>query len=268
MMHPGFAETIETLRNDSLSSSSEMVRSAIDRILAYGSANEQEWLEFGAALISVRPYMAPFFNLGTAVKEAAPRGTLAVHTAVSSLAQKEKDAPSLIAEQVRCLPGHVFITLSYSGTVMQCLLELAKTREMRVIVLRSLPLGEGEMTCSKLLVNGVKVEMVDDSMAFSAMAEADHCLVGADAVTSEGVVNKVGTANLALAARQLGKGCHVLTSTLKVAPIKEHDLMLSEESGPCLRRHQVFELTPLPLFTDLMTDEGTLSPAEMAQLLR
>jgi translation initiation factor eIF-2B subunit delta len=139
---------------------------------------------------------------------------------------------------------------------------------MRVIVLRSLPLGEGEMTCSRLLENGVKVEMVDDSMAFSAMTEADHCLVGADAVTAEGVVNKVGTANLALAARQLGKGCHVLTSTLKVAPIKEHDLMLSEEPGPCKKRHQVFELTPLALFTDIMTDEGTLSPAEMSELLR
>jgi translation initiation factor eIF-2B subunit delta len=267
-MPPALADVIESLRNDTLSSSSDMVRSAIEAILATRSATEQEWLEFGTALASVRPSIAPFCNLGNAVQEASPRGTLAVHSAISALAQKEKEAPALIAKQVLALSGDVFITLSYSGTVMQCLTELAKSRDVRVIVLQSLPLGEGSMTCTRLLEKGVRAEMVDDSMAFAAMAEADQCLVGADAVTAEGVVNKVGTAALALAARQHGKGCHVVTSTLKVAPIRTHDLMLSEEAAPYRRRHQVFELTPLELFTDLITDEGSISPQDMAALLR
>lgn len=267
-MDPGLEVILARLRNDTLSSSSEMVRTAQEGIMAVCSATEAEWLQFAEQLYRTRPSVAPLYNMAALLRQNASGGTLRVHEAFASLALKEKDAAVSIASQAADLRGSTFITLSYSSTVMSCLHELAKGRKLRVIVLESLPMGEGAMTCAKLSHSNISVEMVDDSMAFAAMTEADQCIVGADAVTAEGVVNKVGTANLALAARYLHKECHVVTSTLKVAPIKTHDLMLSEERMAYRRRHQVFEITPLEMFSDFITDEGTLVPARMLEMLR
>jgi translation initiation factor 2B subunit (eIF-2B alpha/beta/delta family) len=267
-MRPELNSVIERLKKDSLSSSSEMVRTVFEDILNIVSATEAEWYELGAAIENARPSMAAFHNIGKCVKDNAASGTLSIRREIAAMASREKGAAAAIAQRATKLPGNVFITLSYSGTVMNALLEIARTRHLKVIVLQSLPLGEGGMTCAKLAQAGIDVEMVDDSMAFAAVAGADQCLVGADAVTPKGVVNKVGTASIALAARHHRKGCHVLTSTLKMAPIKAHDLMLSEVAGEYRTRHQVFELTPLDLFTGFITDEGQMSAAEIAGLLR
>jgi translation initiation factor eIF-2B subunit delta len=266
-MRPDLEDILDRLKNDSLSSSSEMVQSTLDRIMK-ASATEEEWLDFSRQLRKARPSMAPFYNMALQVDQASSAGTLGVHKAMAELAQKEKAAAGEIAKRAAELKGDSVITLSYSGTVLRCLLEMAKDRKLHVIVLESLPMGEGAMTCAKLAQSGVSVEMVDDSMSFVAMAGADLCLVGADAVTADGVVNKIGTANLALAARQLRKDVYVVTSTLKVAPITEHDLMPSEEGGAYLKRHQVFELTPLDLFADFITDEGKIPSKVMIGLLR
>lgn len=267
-MRPELEDVIDRLRSDSLSSSSEMVQTCLGGILGVASAHEADWREFAAQLYTVRPSLAPFYNLAALIEQNAAAGTVGIHAALASLAKKEREATGAIAVRALQLKGSTFITLSYSGTVLGCLRELAKDRRIRVIVLQSLPMGEGAMTCAKLAQEGIEVEMVDDSMAFTAMAEADHCIVGADAVTPDGVVNKIGTAHLALAARHWHRPCHVVTSTLKVAPITLHDLMASEEAAPYVRRHQVFEITPLELFSGFITDEGCLSPSVMAGLLR
>lgn len=267
-MRPELEDILDRLRNDALSSSSEMVQVVLKGILAVDHATEAEWCELAVRLSRARPSMAPLFNVAALIERSAPEGTLRVHAALASLAQKEREAAGSIAAHARELHGGTFITLSYSGTVLSCLRELAKDRPLRVIVLESLPLGEGAMTCAQLAQAGMAVEMVDDSMACMAMAEADHCLVGADAVTADGVVNKVGTAHLALAARHWHRPCHVVTSTLKVAPITTHDLLASEEEAPYRRRHQVFEVTPLELFTGFITEEGRITPSVMAGSLR
>lgn len=229
-------------------------------MMAAGPASEDEWRQLAGDIRAARPSMAPFHNIASVLEESAAQGTLGVHRALCELRRKEALAPLAIAEACLAFDGDVVVTLSYSGTVVASLQRMSKSRKMRAIVLESLPMGEGSITCSRLAEMDIVAEMVDDSMACAAMEEADICLVGADAVTPEGVVNKVGTANLALAARHFGKECLVLTSSLKVAPIGVHDLMPSEEFSGYRKRHQVFELVPLELFTRIVTDDGSFTP--------
>ena len=93
-------------------------------------------------------------------------------------------------------------------------------------------------------------------------------LVGADGVCPEGVVNKVGTMSLALAAREFGKPFVVLCSTSKLIPVLEMDAMESESVLENARiRETVFELTPLELVTAVITDEGVMSGPEIKKRL-
>jgi translation initiation factor 2B subunit (eIF-2B alpha/beta/delta family) len=145
---------------------------------------------------------------------------------------------------------------------------LAMPREVEVLVAESLPLGEGAVTYRRLNEKGFKVSLFRDSMMSSMVADADLVLVGADGVCPEGVVNKVGTMQLALAARECAKPLVVLCSTSKLIPVLDFDAMSDVRTLDGLRYHEaIFELTPLPLIHTVITEEGVLTGEEMQKHL-
>lgn len=135
----------------------------------------------------------------------------------------------------------VVLTLSYSSTVLAAL----SRRDLRVVVAESLPGGEGRTTARRLSREGVRASIVQDTM-IAVAAERAHCgAVGADAVTPDAVINKVGTRLLALACREAGIPCYVLADSSK--------FVSSDWPQPDLARHRLFEATPLPLFTAVLS---------------
>jgi hypothetical protein len=77
-------------------------------------------------------------------------------------------------------------------------------------------------------------------------------VVGADAVGPGGVINKVGTLRLALAARRSSTPCYSLTG--------ESKLLDADLPAP-----HPFERTLLDLFTSVITQEGALTPDQAAR---
>jgi translation initiation factor 2B subunit (eIF-2B alpha/beta/delta family) len=183
------------------------------------------------------------------------------------LMEREEQAAGTIAKKV--LAEHrvsKVVTLSYSSTVLAAI--LAMPREVEVLVAESLPLGEGAVTYRRLNEKGFKVSLFRDSMMSSMVADADLVLVGADGVCPEGVVNKVGTMQLALAARECAKPLVVLCSTSKLIPVLDFDAMSDVRTLDGLRYHEaIFELTPLPLIHTVITEEGVLTGEEMQKHL-
>src|SRR5919108_165650 len=84
-------------------------------------------------------------------------------------------------------------------------------------ILARLP-REGRALARKLERDGFETAVVPDAAVARACGEADLALVGADAVTETGVVNKVGTTQLALAARHAGIGCYPIACNAKMIP--------------------------------------------------
>jgi translation initiation factor 2B subunit (eIF-2B alpha/beta/delta family) len=84
---------------------------------------------------------------------------------------------------------------------------------------------------------------IHDAALYSALADIDIVVVGADAVTPETVVNKVGTALVALAARERRKPIWVLCGSAKFAP-----------AGWRLQLAQLFEEVPRAWFTGVIDD--------------
>jgi translation initiation factor 2B subunit (eIF-2B alpha/beta/delta family) len=94
-------------------------------------------------------------------------------------------------------------------------------------------------------------------------------MVGADAVTPQGVVNKIGTYALALAARERNVPFYVLAGTEKFLPlplrIEERDPKeVFQEAIPRSRvENRYFDCTPLDLITAVVTQAGVIGGKEI-----
>ena len=138
------------------------------------------------------------------------------------------------------------MTHSWSSTVHATLGRAGRSRIVHVTCTASLPGGEGRALAAKLRREGFEVRLIADSEAFRACENASVVLTGADAVTENAVINKVGTAALALAAREHGIACYALAGSSKLLP---HDAWRPA-------RAVAFEAVPLDLFDAILTERG------------
>jgi translation initiation factor 2B subunit (eIF-2B alpha/beta/delta family) len=123
-----------------------------------------------------------------------------------------------------------------------------------------------------------EVTLVADAACGIFIREASAVVVGADSVRADGgVVNKVGTYPLALAAHVAQVPVYVLCETLKIAPpslpltFEEMDPteLLPEPSPHLTARNPYFDYTPPELVSALISEEGPLDrPAIQARAER
>jgi len=266
---------LDKISNDRVSGSSEIYSELLDGLqkALIKKPKVQEWKDFSDGLSKVKISMAPLQNVAGSIRVLLnaqipdEQFNGFVKGFLTDLKERETWAPEKIARTLASLykPGRV-VTISYSGTVIKSLRSLSK--DVEISVAESLPMGEGSLTCKKLAEKGHHVSLFRDSMIHSQVQKADLVLVGADGVSPEGVVNKVGTMLLALAAKEQGKPFVVLCSTSKLIPVLEMDVMEKETLVDQLKvKEVVFELTPLDLVTSVITDESVLSGEEMRKRL-
>jgi translation initiation factor 2B subunit (eIF-2B alpha/beta/delta family) len=92
----------------------------------------------------------------------------------------------------------------------------------------------------------------------NAAEDADLVLVGADAVTEEGVVNKLGTRLLALAAAGAGVPCYAVAGTTKLLPA----------AAWAPERARLYDRTPPAALDGVASDDGVLGPGAVRRAVR
>src|SRR5262249_46939925 len=108
-----------------------------------------------------------------------------------------RQAGELVTER-----GAWIATLSSSGTVRDALLAAKSAgREPRALIAESRPLYEGRALAQTLGEAGIPVWLVVDAALPLLLSQARMVWLGADAVTDQGVMNKLGSYAAALAAR-------------------------------------------------------------------
>jgi translation initiation factor 2B subunit (eIF-2B alpha/beta/delta family) len=269
------ASLLDKVSQDQVSGSSEIYSQLLDGLQEALAQRPkvQEWKDFSDGLSKVKRSMAPLQNVAGSIRVLLnaqipdEQFNGFVKGFLTDLGEREAAAPQKIANTLVSTyrPGKV-VTISYSGTVMNSLLSLPK--DVEISVAESLPMGEGALTCKKLADKGRRASLFRDSMIASEVQRSDLVLVGADGVCPEGVVNKVGTMLVALAAKEHGKPFVVLCSTSKLIPVLEMDAMEGEsEIQGSKVKESIFDLTPLEMVTAVVTDEGVLSGEEMRKRL-
>ncbi|KAF8163276.1 hypothetical protein B0H34DRAFT_836497 [Crassisporium funariophilum] len=124
--------------------------------------------------------------------------------------------------------GSVILTHSYSRVVMQTLLLAHKRKRISVFVTEARPRGLGIRTAEALTAAGVPSTVILDSAVAYVMDKVDFVLVGSEAVVeSGGLVNAVGSNQIAIIARAAHKPFYALAESYKfhrLFPLSQYDL--------------------------------------------
>ncbi|PFH54381.1 hypothetical protein AMATHDRAFT_72868 [Amanita thiersii Skay4041] len=124
--------------------------------------------------------------------------------------------------------GSVILTHSYSRVVMQTLLLAHERKRISVFVTEARPRGLGIKTAEALTAAGVPSTVILDSAVAYVMDKVDFVLVGSEAVVeSGGLVNAVGSSQIAIIARAANKPFYALAESYKfhrLFPLSQYDL--------------------------------------------
>jgi len=154
-------------------------------------------------------------------------------------------------------------------------------KNIEVIATESRPRYQGHITVRELTKEGISTTLIVDSAVRYFMENVDYVIVGADTITANGaLINKIGTSQIALAAKEARVPFMVAAETYKFSPktllgelveIEERDI---QEVAPSdllnvknLKiRNPAFDVTPRDYIDTIITEIGTIPP-EMAYLV-
>jgi translation initiation factor eIF-2B subunit delta len=226
---------IERAAGDAESGAAQVAR----RAAAALSALPVEWVPRAVeTLLHGHPTMAPLWRLADDVLAA----TGPSEAARSFLRQLDDDGAAATSA-ANVLPNRI-LTLSYSSTVVAA---IRLRRPLQTICMRSEPGGEGWRVAEETRDVTTPI-LMEDSEALEQIP-ADAVLVGADAVTPDGMVNKVKTRALAEAAQAKGIPRYAVAGNTKFL-------------GARLPLQATFEVTSLELFTAIAVPGALLSAGE------
>ncbi len=179
--------------------------------------------------------------------------------------------------------GGTILTQCFAETIVGMMLKEAKARgkKLRIFCPETRPYFQGaRLTATVCYEMGFDVTVITDNMpAFVMQREGvDVFTSAADAITMDGhVINKVGTFQIAIAAKHLGVPYYVTGVPDTVHP-KAEDVKIEfrdpsyvlEAMGVKTARDGVkgyypaFDVTPPELVTGVVTDRGILSPYRLS----
>jgi ribose 1,5-bisphosphate isomerase len=156
-------------------------------------------------------------------------------------------------------------------------------KKIKVYATESRPWLQGHITVKELAADNIPVTLIVDSAVRYHMDRIDIVLVGADTITAEGnLINKIGTAQIALAAAEMGVPLYTCAETYKFSPeslfdpdyqvqIEERDLdevlpNRAEFLGVDIA-NPVFDITPAKHITGIITEKGIIKPKQAKQMI-
>jgi ribose 1,5-bisphosphate isomerase len=201
------------------------------------------------------------------------------HEFLLDLEESRERVAEIGAKRIR--DGMVIFTHCHSTTVTYTLRK-AKQRGIafEVFCTETRPAMQGRITAKELVDLGVKTTLIVDSAARSFMKKADIVIVGTDAITSEGnIVNKIGTATIALLAGEARVPFYVASELLKFDAAtllggyeaieeRSRDELWKEAPEMLVVRNPAFEVIRRELIHGLICEEGVIPPSSVAEVAR
>jgi translation initiation factor eIF-2B subunit delta/methylthioribose-1-phosphate isomerase len=246
------AERVERVATDDRHGASWLAREAVEAVAEAIELGEDP-LPLARELVRARPAMGAIAGaLGRVI--AAGRSPEQMADEARALVEARERAAKAIAVLLSPYIEGVVMTHSASATVKEALLH---TPPQRVICTASEPGGEGRELVEDLRSAGLTADLVDDPDAEHAVGTVNLLLIGADTVFRDGsLVNKVGTAGLAEAAKSAGLPVLVACEVIKLSP-----------AGPRDPGEKRFDLTEPRYIDRYVTEEGAYAPDEIGSLI-
>lgn len=184
----------------------------------------------------------------------------------------------------RIRENSVVLTHCHSTAAVRVIIEAYKQgRVVRVYSTETRPFYQGRVTYTQLAKSGVPVVQIPDSAVRYVINEVDYVVVGADTVTSNGaVVNKIGTSQVALAAKEARTRVYVAAESYKFSPLTLVGELVTIEYRPpeeivpreWIEKHlrvkvlnPVFDVTPPDYIDAIITEYGVIPPQAAVLIL-
>ncbi|MDI6899343.1 MAG: ribose 1,5-bisphosphate isomerase [Methanolinea sp.] len=294
------ADTAEKIKSMEVRGAGRIAREAVKALRDHAASVQAETVaefrermeEAAALLISTRPTAVSLPNAVHSVMATLRRDYPSVGSArgefqracdtfITGSLLAVKKIGEIGARHIR--DGDVIMTHCNSEAALACMLEAWRIgRDFSVFATEVRPRNQGLLTIRTLEEAGIPTNFIVDSAARYFMNEVDLVIVGADAISVNGaVVNKIGTAQIALAAHEARTRVMVAAETYKFAPrtilgefirIEERDP--SEVLPPDIAgqfrhvrvRNPAFDVTPAE-YVDLIVTEAGAIPPQMAYII-
>ncbi|CAO3660646.1 unnamed protein product [Umbelopsis ramanniana] len=189
----------------------------------------------------------------------------------------------------------VILVHSYSRTVMNVLQYAANVQNKRfkVYVTEGRPTSDGLVAVSELQASGIPCAAVLDSAVGFILDKVDMIFVGAEGVVENGgIINQIGTYQIALVAKALSKPVYAIAESYKFVrlyPLNQYDLpsivpdivsfstrrksssnaldLGEKQSADLAMSNPSVDYTPPQYLTLLLTDLGVLTPSGVSDEL-
>ncbi len=199
-----------------------------------------------------------------------------------SLQKKAKQILKYIEESHKHLAGegakliksnmNIF-THCHSSSVVDILKTAKKQKKkFQVFITETRPLLQGRLTARELARAKIKVTYFSDFAAAQFLEKADMLLIGADAYTKGGLINKIGTATLAKLAY---KKIPVYSAGLSLKYAKKVKIEKRKPSEVWREKYKqievenpAFDLTPRKYLTAIISELGILKYGEFIKKAR
>jgi translation initiation factor 2B subunit (eIF-2B alpha/beta/delta family) len=282
-----FARRIQQIADDDRGGAAELALNAVDALQKWLSAHKNmssnEILEAAGAVAKAHPEMAPLGRIAAEVAATSrvknPNAELS--SKLNLLHKHITTAPQTISEKfARLLPRkkiHI-AAYSYSSTVANTIIHARKNIALAYIS-EGRPGNEGRTTAAKLARAGIRVIIVPDVVLLSQLPRVSHVVLGADCIMQNGFFNKTGTSLLMRTGLAHGAKVWVLSDTLKFWPyappfhpelgsVKPNWNFWRNPPVGIALKDQVHELVPYMPGIKILTELGTMTPAEVQHMLR
>ena len=207
--------------------------------------------------------------------------------------EKVTVADRVIANKVndKIEDGDVIMTFAKSSIVQQTLVEaFERGKKFRVIVIDSRPLFEGKNLARALAHLGLEVQYSLTHGISQSIKHATKVLLGAHAMMSTGLYSRVGTALVAMSAKNANVPVIVCCESVKltervaldsfvhneVAPAEEL-IIQGKTSSPLSKWEDVpnlqllnlmYDLTPADFISMVVTEYGIIAPSSVPVIIR
>lgn len=277
----------QDLAADNLSGAGEIYLRAVQTLhthfasLAEGPEALRDWPHWLRGLLQAQSMMAPLYNLCNRLALVLESGEHAQPRSEILKILDEELAHTLSRESLMAQHASQAIsswrrvmTHSYSSAVAAALQHAQATNAaLEVFVSEARPMNEGRRMAERLAQAGIMVHFFVDDARGRFIAAVDGVLLGADRISENVFVNKIGTASLVNLAGLHGKPVFIVSQTNKFWPSRLHQQEeaghLPEEIWPhapanVLLHNFYFEEIALAPGIGILTENGLLTPAALA----
>lgn len=273
------SSTIERLARDTRSSSAAIVKVAAQELGRLAEKASREELRKTCALLrESHPSMGALIRLCKGLEEklavTAPSDELVYFpSAFGELFSRHLEQTAVHGASVVPQEG-VVVTYSASGSVGSALVSAFESgKRFRVIVSEGRPMGEGVDMARRLAETGIKVTTCTDLALGNKIGDANVVMVGCDAITKDGVVNKTGTRSIALLAKMQNIPCVCIATSEKILSddALETFKILAHPGSEIAKNlpssieieNYYFDVTPLEFFSSIILEDGPTSPSKL-----